>query len=168
MSNAITGGAALSVTFTQQLDAGATRLNAYPVPVQPSQSASYTTGTAANQVQKLAQESGTTVASTPVDIDLSAIACVDGSTGLAHVRELIVFNDDATNVLTVGDDGVVTNAWDAWCSGTSPRVLVQPGGNLRITKPLGTNGFAVDSTHKVLRLDPGSAAIAYRVVVAGD
>src|ERR1017187_10291232 len=108
MSNAISGGVTLSVSFTQQLDAGAGRLNAYSVPVQPSQSAQYTPGTAANQANKLAQ-GNPSAAATPYDLDLSSVACVDGSTGLAHVRELAILNLDPVNILTVGDDGTVSN-----------------------------------------------------------
>lgn len=168
MSNAITGGVTLSLSFVQQLDAGAARLNAYPVPVQPAVLSSYTSGTGALQVNRLAQGSGTTTISTPVDLNLATLACVDGSTGFSHVREVLIFNDDATNPLTVGDDGVVTDAWVAYSAGTSARFTVQPGSFLRISKPLGTNGYTVDSTHKNLRIDPGSAAVAYRYVVAGD
>lgn len=167
MANNVTGGVTLSCSFVQQLDAGATRINAYPVPVQPSRSVSYSTGAGAYQVQALAQGSGTTASSTPVDLDLMAITRVDGVAGFTHVREAIVFNDSAADVLTVGDDGVVTNAWTAW-SETGAQFKVQPGACLRIAKPAGANGYDVDGTHKVLRLDPGAAAVPYRFVVAGD
>jgi hypothetical protein len=168
VANPITGGVSLSTTFTQQLDAGNLRLNAYPVPVQPAQQASYGTGTGPLAVQKIAQGGGTTTGGAPTDLDLSTVVCVDGSTGFAHVREVLVFNDDGANPLAVGDDGVVTNAWAAWASGTAARQSVQAGACFRAAKPMGTLGFVVDGTHKVLRLSSGASAVAYRYVIAGD
>ena len=139
------------------------------IPVSAGASSSYSAGTGAGQVQKACEIANTTTISTPVDVDLTAVTCLDATTGFAHVRELVVVNLDLTNALTVGDDGVVTNPWSVWCLGTTPRVLVQPGTALRIAKPLGTNGYpVVGASSCKVRINPGAYAIAYQVVIIGD
>ena len=169
MSNAISGSVATSVSLSQQLDAGASRLQAVAQPVTTGQSAAYTPGTGPYAAQKIAVFIGTTTISTPVDVDLTAITCVDGTTGFAHVRELVILNLDLANPLTVGDDGVGLYPWTPWALGTTPRVLVQPLGSLRIAKPIGTTGYAVTGAGSCkVRINPGAYAVSYQLIVLGD
>jgi hypothetical protein len=169
MSCTINGGIALSSTLMAQIAAGPNIIDPYNVPIQPSQSAQYSTGTGPNQANKPAQLADTTTISTNVDVDLSAIVCADGSTGFAHVRELVIFNLDAVHPLTVGDDGSVSYPWTPWSPTTHPQVTVPPGGNFRITKPLGTNGYPVTGGASCkIRITPGAFAIPYQVLVLGD
>lgn len=165
MSASVTGSVSLSVNMNVAIPTGANVLNGYTVTVNPSPaSASYSPGTAANQANKIYQYKGSAVAAT-VDLDLTAAVCVDGTTGFSHVREKIVYNDDAVNNLTLG---LGTNPFTPYLGGTTPTVIIPPGSVFRIPNPLGTNGWVVDSTHKIVRVDPGANTIAYRMIIIGD
>src|SRR6185437_1077142 len=163
MSNAISGGITLSSSLVQQLDAGAARLNAFAVPVQPSLTQSYAAGTGANQANNIYQASGSAAAA-PVDTDLTTCVCVDGSTGFSHVREVILFNDDTNDAHTLLIDGSVSNAFAPYLQGTAPKLEVRGGAAERKSHPIGTNGWTVDSTHKVFAIDPGANTVAYRLI----
>jgi hypothetical protein len=88
--------------------------------------------------------------------------------GFTHVRERVIINLDAVHSLSTGDDGVVTNAWIAYAGGTHPVRTIEPGAHDRVSKPLGTNGYLVDATHKIIRIDPGAFTINCVLIVLGD
>lgn len=161
------GTVSTNVNVTVAVPASGNVLSAQNLPVQVSQSLTYTAGTAANQVNKVATVGGTATAS-PASIDLTSVVCVDGQVGFSHIREVIAYDDDATNGLLW--DFTATNALTAMFSagGTTAKLTVQPGAHQRFAKPLGTNGYVVDSTHKIVSLDPGANTIAYRVIILGD
>lgn len=161
------GDVTLSCNLSVAIPAGGNVITAYTVPVQPSQKISYNAGTGANQVNKVAQAGGNAAAAA-ASIDLSSLACVDGTTGFAHWRELLVFNDDTTNNLTW--DFTATNANIAMfgAGGATAKITIPPGSCQRFSIPKGATGATVDGTHKVISLDPGANTIAYRVVAAGD
>ena len=161
------GSIALNVNLAVAIPASGNVLTAYTIPVQPQQSQGYAAGTGAGQINKVA-ELGGSAAAAPVSIDLTAVTCVDQTTGFSHVRELIVFNDDATHTLTW--DFTVTNALVAMfaAGGATARITINPGTHQRFNVPLGTSGYVVDGTHKIITLDPGANTIAYRAVLAGD
>ena len=167
MASTPAGSVSMSCQLTVAIPAGGNVLSAYSVPVKPSQTSNYTAGTGAGQINKVAEVGGS-AAATPASIDLSTIACVDGTTGFSHWREYIVFNDDTTNNLTL--DFTVANANVAMfaAGGATAKITVPPGGCQRFTCPKGTNGYVVDSTHKIVSLDPGANTIAWRAVFAGD
>lgn len=168
---AVTSGKiSLAVQMKDALAAAATRLVGYDVPIQPamlSASTSWANGTGANEVNKAYQLSGTTTISTPVDIDLATVVCTDGTTGFSYVRIVIIFNDatNSAHVLTLGGG---TNPFKPYLAGTTPTYGIEASGVYFAIKPLGANGWTVDGTNKTLRLDPGAAAIPYRVVVFGS
>lgn len=163
MSSTLLGAVRIVSTMSVAVAPG-TGLNTYSVAVQPDTSTSYTTGTGANQAQRVAQVSGTATAA-PADTNLATVVCVDGSVGFSHVREVIVFNDHASSDLLL--DGSVANGWVAYQSGTA-KITVPASSSIRLSKPKGTNGWTVDNTHKVVSLDPTAATIPYRVYVLGD
>jgi hypothetical protein len=164
----ISGKIELVVGLTDGLAAGASRLSGYNVPVQPLHSLTYIDGTTAGAANRIYQVSGTATISTPFSIDLTSVVCTDGTTGFSRVRELIVYNDHTASPLLFGNDGVGTNLFLAGLLGTTPQYQIEAGGVMRFTKPLGTTGMLVDSTHKNLRFDPGAVAIPYRIVVLGN
>jgi hypothetical protein len=167
MSSNPSGSITLQSTLNVGIPAGGNVITPYNVPVQPTQTHSYSAGTGANQINKVAELGGSAAAS-PASIDLTTAVCVDGTTGFAHWREILVFNDDPTNVLKW--DFTATNANTAMfnAGGTTANLSIQPGTHQRFTCANNAAGYVVDSTHKVIKLDPGANTIAYRVVVAGD
>jgi hypothetical protein len=166
----ISGTIKLVVGITDALAAGATRLNAFNVPVQPEHSLTYSDGTTANKANRVYQASGTTTISTPFDIDLATVVCADGSVGFTRVREIVIYNDSTTDgqILKFGNDGVGTNLFLAGLLGTTPQYQIEAGAPMRFSKPIGTTGMLVDGTHKNVRIDPGAAAIPYRIFVLGN
>lgn len=165
----VTGTVSLSVDVSDAQAAGTTRLTAYTIPVKPATlTTSYTNGSAANMVSKTYQRSASLVATT-IDLDLTALVANDDSVGFTHVREVIIYNDDATaagaKVLTVG---LGTNPFSYWLGGTTPTFILHPSTAVRFSCPLQTAGWLVDATHKILRLDSGANTVAYRIVILGD
>lgn len=161
------GGFNLSSNLAFAVQAGGNILNNYTVPIQPTHQTNYGPGTGPNQINKGAQQGGIASAS-PATADLTAIVCVDGTTGFAHVREFAVYNDATNDSFVLKLDFSVSNAWDPFIEGTAVKIDIPAGGVFRLPKPIGTNGWTVDSTHKAISLDPGANNVPYRLVVAGD
>jgi hypothetical protein len=161
-----TGSVSVQINMSDSIPAGSSHITGYSVPCRPTDNTvTYATaGTAANQVLRHASASGTASA-TPATLDLTTAATSDGTTGLAHVRVLALYNDDGTNILTFGAG---TNPFTPMLGGTTPTVIIQPGSCVIFQHPLGTNGWATGSGSKVVQLDPGSNNVAYRIVAIGD
>lgn len=174
------GSIALAVQLKESLAASSARLFGYDVPIQPSNTYTITDGSTAGTVtittnagaitvkaNKIYQASGTASA-TPTDIDLTTTTNVDGTTGFSYVRLLLIFNDAATDGYTLTYGGG-TNPFKPTLSGTNPVIAIDPGGFLPIIRALGTNGHSVtNSSNDIVRLDPGSNNVPYRIVVAGS
>lgn len=162
------GAIKLLSTITETLAAGATRPAQATIPVQLDSGTSVTTysnGTAASQVNRVYYFSGS-AAATPTTINLSTIVALDAGVGFTHIREILVFNDSATDGQTLIVGGG-TNAFAPDLAGTTPTLTVQAGSSKRyVSKPLGTTGHAV-STNINLKIDPGASTIAFRVLILG-
>lgn len=139
----------------------------YDAPAGADDTVTYGPGTGPGQANRLYSHGATATAS-PAVFDLSTIVTADGQVGLSHWRELIVYNNDAVHDLVW--DFTVANANTAMFSsgGTGVKLTIPPGGHHRFTKPLGTSGYVVDGTHKVVSLDPGANTVAYRFIALGD
>lgn len=130
-----------------------------------------TSGLLADQCDLLYAATLTLVASTPQTIDLTALADLFGGVvNFARVRFLAMRNNsvtDGANVL-IGDS--VTNEWDAFLSAAAtlkvPPCSALNHGYFILTAP-NTTGFVVDSTHKTLKIDPGSNAMTLDIIIAG-
>jgi len=122
----------------------------------------FTNGTTSDKIDGLGYENLTFVASTPQSIDMSALTdAFNNSVTNAHTAYLaikVVAADGA--YLTVGNAG--SNEWDG-CISSGGTIKVYPGsanndGFVIFSFP-GTTIPAVDSTHKMLKLDPGANAM---------
>jgi hypothetical protein len=164
--SAANGEIKLSSSLSYAVPGGGNLFNGYTYPGNFTVTTTYNAGgTGANQYQDFATLGGTTTISTPVSIDATTIVKASGATGFTHGREVIIMNDDPTNVLKF--DPTVSNS-HLFGLETAAKIDIQPGGVLRFSKPLGTNGWLFDSTHKIITLDPGAFAIPYRVMIIGD
>lgn len=161
----------VSIKIDQTLGAGPNRVTDASAPYKPADAvtnynSSTNSGTGANGALRYFERSGSLVATT-IDFDLFTEACSDGTAGLDHVRDGWIWNDSATDILTFGLGSFPITS--LFFGGTSVTVAIQPGGCWRIPpKPLGANGYVIDSTHRTVRLDSGSATILYRIVFIGD
>ncbi len=170
-----TGTIGLSVQAREGLAVSASRLVQYDVPIQATHNLTISDGTgagtyilpnAAVKATKTYQASGT-LASTTIDIDLTAVTCADGSTGFSYVRWGIILCDGATTAYNLVV-GLGTNPFDIGLSGTTPTFTIKPGVPFIFGEPLSTNGMTVDSSHKILRLNSGSNSVPYRVLFWGN
>ena len=161
----ISGTIILSVDLKDTLAIGATRLSATSIPCRPADhSVTYGDGTAANSAQGIYQKSASLVATT-IDIDMASTVQSNGTVGFTRWRELMISNDSTTDTLTVGLGAPPFSL--AFLGGRTPKILMPPGRCFRQAKPLGSVGY-VTASQTIIRLNSGSATIAYRMVILGD
>lgn len=173
------GSVSVNLQLRESLAASTSRLQGYDVPVQPSNTYTVSDGTGAGTVTissnqgtitlkgtKIYQASGSAAASN-VDIDLTTVTCVDGTTGFSYVRAILIFNDATTTAYTL-TTGAGTSPFVPYLAGTTPTVVIDPGSMFMAFRPLATNGYTVDSSNKTVRLAPGSNTVPYRIVVVGN
>lgn len=149
----------------------------------PLTAANYvSSGTGAAQVQRIIVASGALTTTASTTIDLSSAADIIGvTTAMAHVREIIIFNDGRTAFTTADADVLtwdlsVANAFGLGAAsvgpveGTNPKIDIAAGASVRFAKPFGTNGWVTDGSHKIIGLstNANTNTINYRVIVAGD
>lgn len=164
MAATVSGSVELVSDIMFNIPAGGANLQAYSIPCPIDIDLTYSPGTGPNQVQKGAVYQGSAPGS-PVSIDLLTVACVDGTAGFAHVREVIATDDDGANVLKL-DLTVASSFLGPYESAV--KVDIQPGTAARMSKPLGANGWPVTSSSHLLTLDPGANTVAYRYLILGD
>lgn len=174
------GTVSVGIQLRESLAASSARLIAYDVPVQPTNSYTFSDGSTAGTVSitsnagtitikgnKIYQASGTASA-TPTDIDLTTVTNVDGTTGFSYIRAMFIFNDATTDAYTLTTGGG-TNPFKTYLGGTTPTLAIDPGGVFILLKPLGTTGHAVtNSSNDIVRLDPGANNVPYRIVIVGS
>ena len=161
----ITGTSTLALSWLDTLAAGATRISAASIPCRPTDGAlTWTDGTAANSAQRFFTKNTSLVATT-IDIDLSTAVTSDATVGFTHWREIVVYNDSTLYDLTIGLGS--TPFTTTFMTGTTPAIVIPPGGVFRQVKPLGTVGYVVAGA-TILRLNSGANTIAYRLLVLGD
>ncbi len=162
------GSVTLTVAFADTIAAATANLSAYTRQVSKTVTNSFSNGTTAGLANKL-YAATVTCAAAPVSVDLTTVTCYDGTTGFTTVRALLIINED-TNVLhTVkfGDDGVGTALFLGGLLGTTPQRTIQASDFYSDQKLLGATGFAVDGSHKNVRLDPGANTVSLTLIVAG-
>jgi hypothetical protein len=128
-------------------------------------------GALADQCSKLHLKQYSLVASTPQNIDLQSLVDVSGATvSLAAVRVIAFRNNASTDgwVLLVGAAGA--NEWDAIVSASGTLTVYPASGvndGFAVFQAPNTTGAVVDSTHRLLKLDPGPHSFTVDVLIAG-
>lgn len=145
-------------TVTETLTVGAGGL--------PEFSFTLTDGTGVDEAQKQWYAKRTVTAGSNDDIDLRSLTGRYAGTTVSfdEVKWLIInIRSPGTGVrLVVGGAG--TNEWSAWAAATGDKFNVEKF-DLKVT----TDGWAVDSTHKVLRVNnPTASSVTYDIVVIGN
>jgi hypothetical protein len=146
------------------IPAGTTIKSAIPVSTTHSTLVSYSNGTSALQASKSAYLSATYSAGT--DVDISAVVCVDGTTGLTHVRTLVLVNNSTTVSITVG--GSASNAFEYFVGATGDKVQLAPGARLLLECPNDATGWLVDVTHKNLKIAAVTGTAVVEIFALGD
>lgn len=132
---------------------------------------SLSTGTGANQADRIFSDQRTIVASGTDDLDLNGTALQDNlgvNLALARIKVIAVYAAAANaNVLVMGGG---TNPVTTILGGTTPTLNIRPGGMFLLTSPDAT-GFAVTAaTADILRFTNGGAgtSVTYDVVIIGS
>ena len=148
---------------------GATDLQPRSAPLSYVVTKALTNGTGANQADRVFSDQRTIAASSNDDLDLAGtLTDAFGATvTFARVKLLLIKAAD-TNVNNVVVGGA-SSTFATWVTGTSPAVVVRPGGTLLLAASDAT-AYAVTATSAdVLRISNSGAgsSVVYDVVVIG-
>lgn len=180
------GAKLISASFSPNVSFGTLSLSqTIDLPVI-NQAINFSDGTGVGQINRIGIASGTLTNVTPgttdvVSIDLMSLTDPAGGTFTDQVKlcGLLILNDSTTAGSVLTWDGTVTNGFIAPLADVATaKAIILPG---HVDPGSGTArpgfllmgsgclaGYAVDGTHKVIKLTSGSAAsIPYRVVLLG-
>lgn len=154
----------LSANFTSPLD-----LQSRSAPLAFAYTKGLINGTGANQADRVWADQRSIAASSNDDLDLAGtlVDAFGATITFARVKTLIVKAADANsnNVIVGGASSTFTT----WVTGTSPAVVVRPGGLLMLSVADAT-AYAVTATSAdTLRISNSGAgsAVVYDIVVIG-
>lgn len=129
----------------------------------------FTNGAGANQADRIFSDQRTVNASTNDDLDLAGVLTdVFGQTlTFARIKGMLISSNTA-NVQNFSVGGG-TNPFINWIAGTTPTVVLRPGGMFLLLAPDAT-GYAVTAgTGDILRIANGAgSAIVYDIVLIGS
>jgi hypothetical protein len=135
-----------------------------------NQSMGFSSGTAAGQVDRIIADTRTIAASGNDDLDLNGVLTdlLGGVVSLLRVKVLVV-RASAANVNNVVVGGGASNPFINWATGTTPAVVVRPGG-LFVLAASDATGYAVTAaTGDILRITNSGAgsSVTYDIVILG-
>lgn len=137
-------------------------------PIPYGRQLAFTNGAGANQADRIFADRRVINASTNDDLDLAGVLtdAFGASLTFARIKGIIISSDSA-NVQNFSV-GAGTNPFINWISGTTPAIIVRPGGLFMTLAPDAT-GFAVTAaTGDILRVANGAgSAITYDIVLIG-
>lgn len=171
----VTGTVTLNANFTEVVTSGV--ISTLQLPATINQTISYGNGTSTGNVDYIYAKQ-LSLAGSATTLDLTSLTDLNGgSVNFARVREVIIVNlaTTAGYTLTIGPG--VSNPWTTGPIAASSTVVLQPSvgqttgsATFRASDPWSvgaTTGWYVDSTHKTLKLDPGSNTLSCYVVLVG-
>lgn len=163
MSLTVSGNVKCSVNYGETLTAG---LGSGNVAATIGFTQALANGSGANSINECYSDSGTLAVSTPVTLTLSALTDdLSRTIAFTKVRVLAILNSGTAD-LKVG--GAATHAWVGPFADATDIAVVKPGGILFLAAP-DASGMAVTSgTSDQLKLDPGSTACDYKIVILGE
>jgi hypothetical protein len=128
-------------------------------------------GVAADQCDKVWHDERTVAAGANDDLDLTAlVTSLFGSNvtiNFVKLKWLLVVYKSTTSGVKLRLDSSVTNGFTG-AFGDSATSKIEIGADSPLLTGRKKDGWTVDATHKVLRVNnPGASAITYRIVIAG-
>lgn len=155
---------ALNANYTNPQD-----LTTGSAPVNLSKQYTLTQGAGLNAADKLWSDTRTIAASGTDDLDLAGVLTdsFGASITLARVKGIFIFaaSTNSNNVVVGGG----SNPFNTWVSGTTPAVIVRPGGFFALYGPDATAYAVTASTADILRVANSGAgsAVIYDIVLIG-
>lgn len=165
---------ALTTTLDVQLNANYTATAADFVTAtalaQYAKQIALTSGTGANQADKYWSDQRTIAASSNDDLDLagSLTDLITGTMTFVRIKGIIVYAATGnTNNVVIG--GSASNPFNTWVSGTSPAVIVRPGGLFCLMATDATSYAVTAGTGDILRLTNSGAGttVTYDIHLIG-
>lgn len=138
-------------------------------PVPFARQINFADGAGLNQANRMWTSERTLAASATEDLDLAGVLTdpFGQTVTLARVKALIVAAaaGNSNNVVVGGG----TNPFINWISGTTPAVIVRPGGLLLLAAPDATGYAVTAATGDVLKVANSGAgsSVTYQIVVIG-
>lgn len=130
---------------------------------------SWTSGTAANQADLIFADTRTLGASASEDLDLAGVLtnAFGQAITFARIKAMLVraWAANTNNVLVGGGSNPFIN----WISGTTPKIIVRPGGSFILVSP-DVTGYAVTATTgDILTIanSSGTTGVTYDIVLIG-
>ncbi|GIH91938.1 hypothetical protein ACFFMN_33970 [Planobispora siamensis] len=135
-----------------------------------SRQISFSDGAGLNQANRIWSDERTLVASANEDLDLAGVLTdpFGATVTFARIKALIVAASLANaNNVVVG--GGASNPFINWASGTTPAVIVRPGGLLALFAPDATGYVVTGGTGDLLRVANSGAGtpVTYQIVLIG-
>lgn len=164
----VKGSTQLAAVFNELISTGV--ITPQNIPASLPLTTQYANGTGAAEVDTIYAKQLSLVASTPQTLDLTSLTDLAGnSINFARVRELIVQVVDTTlgHDVILGD--AASNAFSAFWGATGTET-VYAGSYSHKSDPNSTgsgHGAVVDSTHKSLKIDPGSNSVVVNILIVG-
>lgn len=129
----------------------------------------FTNGAGVNQCDRVFADSRPLNASTNDDLDLAGVLTdVFGATlTFARIKGMLIYSTPA-NVQNFSVGGA-TNPFVTWATGTTPAIVVRPGGFFMLVGPDATGYAVTPGTADILRIANGAgSAITYEIVLFGS
>lgn len=170
MASTSSGSSSRTCGFTTNVPVGTNVIVAYNVGTNLTNPITWNSGAAgAGNIGKVAQLTGSSSTGGASAGDLTSITFTDGTSGsFSHVREIIISNGGAAGIGLILDGSVANNFWSQFLGGTNPTLTIPGGSAFSLPIPLDTNGWVVDSSHKLLQLKSTSSTPAYSIIIVGD
>lgn len=128
------------------------------------------TGTGANQADKQFSDTRTILASSNDDLDLAGVLLDAFGVAITFVKVkylLVAAAAGNTNNVVIG--GSASNPFASFMTGTTPAILVKPGGLCVLATPDAAGYAVTGGTGDILRISNGGAgtSVTYDIIIGG-
>ena len=129
---------------------------------------SVTSGTNANQINKMwvSQRTLTNSATETIDIAGGITNSFGTQLDMSNVR-MMIFKSSADNSDSISIGGAAANAFDAWVGAADDTVILRAGAFLLISAPDAT-GYAVSTNGNIKVTNQGTNSVTYDVYIGGS
>lgn len=135
---------------------------------KPDYGYNFLNGTGLGKISKIYRLSDYSIAASPLVLDLVSGGLLDvlgAALSFSKLRLLVIRNQDATNILTVGAG---TAPVPLFADPASDQIDIKPLGTLVITAPAAAGIAVTSSTADKITIDPGANTILADIFLAGE
>lgn len=160
-------GVSYSGTINSALD-----FQSISIPMQYAKAIGMSSGTGGSQSDRLFADQRTIAASSNDDLDVNAGTLVDalGVTFTVARLKLILVYAAAANTNNVVIGGAASNPVNTFMTGTTPAIIVRPGGFVALAAPDAVAYGVTAATGDILRISNSGAgsSVTYDIVLVGS